>query len=129
MERLDPPHIPNAVARIPGPKRKRAPRHAITRMVEVVRSFSFKLNVGNYESRDFFCSEKAVCPLDKAEEVSVALYQFCKRQVLRDVREYDAERKAILAGELPRPAVHPVAATNARAFEQYQAKNGQEVAK
>ena len=121
MERLgEPARIPTEGAGIPGKKRKRAPRHAITAMVEVVRSFAFKLNVGNYESRDFFCSQKAVCPMDRAEEVSIALYQFCKTQVLRDVREYDAERKAIIAGELPKP--HPVAAANARAFEQHKVK-------
>jgi len=56
--------------------------------VEVVRSFAYKLNVGNYESRDFFCSEKSECAAEDAPEVSAALYQFCKTQVLEAVKEY-----------------------------------------
>jgi len=61
--------------------------------VEVVRSFSYKLNVGNYESRDFFCSEKAQCKAEDAEHVSDLLYQFCKSQVLESVRDYLADKK------------------------------------
>jgi len=61
--------------------------------VEVVRSFSYKLNVGNYESRDFFCSEKAQCKAEDAEHISDLLYRFCKTQVLEAVREYMAEKK------------------------------------
>lgn len=60
---------------------------------EIVRSFSFKLNAGNYESRDFFCSQKVSCPLDKAEEISSLVYQFCRTQVLRDVAEFKAANK------------------------------------
>jgi hypothetical protein len=56
--------------------------------VEIVRSFTYKLNVGNYESRDFFCSQKAECKLADAMEVSEALYQFCKQQVMRAVNDY-----------------------------------------
>jgi hypothetical protein len=57
-------------------------------LVEIARSFSFKLNCGNYESRDFFCSEKAEVPEDEAEIKSEQLYQFCKGQVLKSVEEY-----------------------------------------
>jgi hypothetical protein len=56
--------------------------------VEIVRSFSYKLNCGNYESRDFFCSQKAECAAEDAAHVSEMLYQFCKSQVLASVREY-----------------------------------------
>jgi len=64
--------------------------------VEIVRSFSYKLNVAayggpQYESRDFFCSEKAECSIQDADEVSFALYQFCKHQVLQSVKEYIAD--------------------------------------
>ena len=61
------------------------------RKVEVCRSFSYKLNAGNYESRDFFASQKSECAIEDAAEVSVALYQFCKSQVLQAVREYRAD--------------------------------------
>jgi hypothetical protein len=61
--------------------------------VEICRSFAYKLNAGNYESRDFFCSQKSECAADDAMEVSAALYHFCRSQVLASVREYQAEMK------------------------------------
>lgn len=57
------------------------------RMVEIARSFSFKLNLGGYQSCDFFCSEKAQCAPADAEEVSQKLFEFCRSQVLRSVQE------------------------------------------
>lgn len=60
-------------------------------LVEIARSFSFKLNVGNYESRDFFCSQKAECKLKDSERISEALHEFCKAQVMKDVNAYRAE--------------------------------------
>ena len=59
--------------------------------VEVARSFSYKLNMGNYESRDFFCSQKAECKPEDAEKTSDALHDFCKKQVLRAVDSYRRE--------------------------------------
>lgn len=56
--------------------------------VEVARSFSFKLNVGNYESRDFFCSQKAECKAEDAEATSEKLHAFCRTQVLKAVKEH-----------------------------------------
>lgn len=67
-----------------------------SRMTEVVRSFSFKLNVGNYESRDFFCSQKTQCPADEAEDYSEAVHQFCKAEVLKAVRAYHQERQEMI---------------------------------
>jgi hypothetical protein len=64
-------------------KKHRAP----VRMVEMVRSFTFKLNLGNYESADFFQSAKTTCREDEAEEVSEMLHQFCKAQVLKSANE------------------------------------------
>lgn len=63
------------------------------KLIEIVRSFSYKLNVGNYESRDFFASQKAECRPQDAERVSQALHDFCKRQVLEAVRQYQAETR------------------------------------
>jgi len=65
-----------------------APQH---HLIEIARSFSFKLNAGNYESRDFFCSQKAECSPEDADETSERLYQFCKAQVMKAVREYREE--------------------------------------
>ena len=61
------------------------------KLVEVCRSFSYKLNVGNYESRDFFCSQKAEVPEIEAVETSEALYQFCKNEVIKSVNSYKYE--------------------------------------
>lgn len=70
--------------------------------VEIVRSFSFKLNVGNYESRDFFCSQKVVCDAIEVDEVSSKVYQWCKQQVLGAVREYKREEAAAERRMAPR---------------------------
>ncbi len=55
---------------------------------EIVRSFSYKLNVGQYESRDFFCSQKSECRIEDAEDIGERLYQFCKSQVMKSVNDY-----------------------------------------
>lgn len=63
--------------------------------VEIARSFSLKVNLGNYESSDFFASQKSECAIEDAEEVSMALYAFCKAQVLQAAREFKASREPI----------------------------------
>jgi len=64
-------------------------------LVEVARSFSYKLNCGNYESRDFFCSQKAECKAEDVERISGLLHQFCKQEVMRAVA---LERAALKEG-------------------------------
>jgi hypothetical protein len=66
-------------------------------MVEVVRSVAFKLNLGNYQSMDFFCSQKAQCPADEVDQVSADLYDWCYDQVMESVR--DVKRKQALKNE------------------------------
>lgn len=58
------------------------------KLVEIARSFAYKLNIGNYQSADFFCSQKIECPESEAEETSKRLYHFCKTMVEKDVNEY-----------------------------------------
>ena len=58
------------------------------KLVEVARSFSYKLNCGNYESRDFFCSQKVECPEAEAEKKSEELYMFVKNEVMKSVGAY-----------------------------------------
>lgn len=72
---------------------------ALCRKTEIARSFSYKLNMGNYESRDFFCSQKAECLERNAEDTSERLYQFCKSQVMKAVREYQQECSDSVARE------------------------------
>ena len=74
------------------------------RRVEVARSFSYKLNVGNYESRDFFCSQKSECLESEAEDLSERLYIFCRTQVLRAVAEYQRMREDQQQRKLERKA-------------------------
>ena len=62
------------------------PRHA--RRMEVVRSFSRKINLGNYESADFFCSARSECAVEDQAEVAASLYLFCRNTVLREAKEY-----------------------------------------
>lgn len=61
--------------------------------VEIVRSFSYKLNCANhggaqYESRDFFASQKAECAIEDSADVSAALFAFCRSEVIHSVKEY-----------------------------------------
>ncbi len=67
-----------------------APEPKTQTLTKIARSFSYKLNVGNYESRDFFCSQSGECSPDDADSVSADLHQFCVDQVLEAVRQYRA---------------------------------------
>ena len=55
---------------------------------EITRSFSYKVNLGNYQTADFFCSQKAEVPEEDAEKTSEALYEFCKNEVMKSVERY-----------------------------------------
>lgn len=79
-------------------------KHHENHKVEIARSFSYKLNVGNYESRDFFCSQKAECLDSEAEDLSERLYIFCRTQVLRAVAEYQRMREDQQQKKLERSA-------------------------
>ena len=72
------------------------------KLVEVARSFSMKKNLGNYESVDFFASQKAEVPEEEAEKTSEALYQFCKAECVKSLNEFLKERetpKTVLSAE------------------------------
>ncbi len=66
-------------------------------LVEVVRSVSFKLNLGNYQSMDFFASQKAQCHAEEADSVSADLYEWCLEQVMdsvKDIQKKQAQKAA-----------------------------------
>lgn len=70
------------------------------RHVEIVRSVSFKLNLGNYQSMDFFCSQKAQCQPDEADSTSADLYEWCYEQVMesvKQVKDKQAKKEAAMA--------------------------------
>jgi hypothetical protein len=100
----EPPRKPAAVETTPQPAPPRAaapepgkqPDHYIwfPNLVEVARSYTFKLNLGNYQTADFFCSQKAECRPEDADLVSDKLYEFCKRQVMKAVAAETGRRTA-----------------------------------
>ena len=57
-------------------------------LTEITRSFSRKLNLGRYETADFFCSQKLEVPIKEAEEASKQAFHFCKMMVEQDVQNY-----------------------------------------
>ena len=61
------------------------------KLIEVCRSFSYKLNVGNYESRDFFCSQKREVLEKEAVKMSEELAKFCEDEVMKAVYNYKLE--------------------------------------
>lgn len=75
---------------MPKAKKARKPKEAT---IEIARSFSFKLNAGNFESRDFFCSAKKECKESEAEATSEALYEFSKGEVVKSVNRWKAQFK------------------------------------
>lgn len=74
-------------------KIKKSKKQNKVKSVEIARSFSYKHNAGNYESRDFFCSMKVECKEKDAEVTAQNVYEFCKKMVLKDVNSYIAGSK------------------------------------
>ena len=75
--------------------------------IEVARSFGYKLNVGNYETRDFFCSCKVTEEVEDVNaellgKLSKTLFAFCQQQVRNDVAEY--KRAMSAAKSQPKPS-------------------------
>ena len=64
---------------------------SLPQLVEIARSFSYKLNTGNYESRDFFCSQKIEVFESEAKEASERLFAFCQDEVMKSVHNYQLE--------------------------------------
>ena len=73
------------------------PPAAETRMIGITRSFSYKLNLGDYQSADFFCSQRAECDPAMAQEVSRDLDQFCQDEVREAILNFKRAREAKIA--------------------------------
>ena len=71
------------------------------KLVEVARSYSRKVNMGNYETSDFFCSKKEECYKSESEKVSAELHDFCQAEVEFSINAYKEEHKPV---EPPKPA-------------------------
>ena len=61
--------------------------------IEIVRSYSQKVNIGNYQTLDFFCSAKAEVAEDESLEISKSLNAFCRQEVAKSIAEYLATPK------------------------------------
>lgn len=70
------------------------------KLIEVCRSFGRKINLGGYETADFFESRKEEVPESEAEETSKRLIGFCKTTVEKEVDEYITSR---LVATVPEP--------------------------
>lgn len=79
-------------------KRIAGARSESGREVEIVRSFSYKLNLkladGSpaYEDCQFFCSKKDFCDREDAHELSRDLFDFCMDEVLEDIQNFKGRR-------------------------------------
>jgi hypothetical protein len=82
-------------------KRRTVGRRKPDDVIEVCRSFAFKLNVGNYESRDFFCSAKLGVESPRAEAVSAILATFCRSEVMKTVDDYKRAEEKEKEAKLP----------------------------
>lgn len=68
-----------------------ANRKTTPKLVEIARSFSYKLSLPNYQNADFFCSQKVEVPEDQAEKKSEELYLFCRGEVAKSVTLFKEE--------------------------------------
>ncbi len=62
---------------------------------EITRGYTHKIQLGNYESVDLFCSQKIECNVEQAEEVSAKIYKFCRDQVVKDIPFAKSEGRKI----------------------------------
>jgi hypothetical protein len=65
------------------------------KLIEICRSASAKVNIGNFSSRDFFCSAKEECEVKDMEETSKRLFHFCKMMISADIKAYFQEHPEV----------------------------------
>lgn len=71
------------------------------KLIEIARSYTRKINLGNYESLDVFCSAKEEVPKKEAEKTSERLFKFCKKEVIKSVDEYRSKQIEDLPAKEP----------------------------
>lgn len=59
--------------------------------IEISRSYSEKVNMGNHQTFDSFCSAKCEVDEKEADQKSKELYEFCKEQVKKEIKEHREE--------------------------------------
>ena len=85
------------------------------KLTSITRSFSYKKSLGNYQMADFFCSQTAECKASEEEKASEALYQFCKREVVKSLNEF--EKNGLLE---PQPPVVPISQEDPEGWQKMQ---------
>jgi hypothetical protein len=69
-------------------KKDAPPKPENLKVVEITRSYSRKVNLGNYQSEDYFCSQKAeVVEGDDIHAVSAWLAYQCKVEVESSIKQ------------------------------------------
>ena len=56
--------------------------------IEITRSYSQKVNIGNYQTLDFFMSASAEVVEDEVAEKSQELNELCRNEVRKSIEEY-----------------------------------------
>ena len=64
-----------------------------TKKFEITRSYSQKVKIGDYLTSDFFCSAKAEIDEAEKETKSAELNEFCYKEVLKSIKEYEDSKK------------------------------------
>ncbi len=64
-------------------------------LTTVTRGYKHKVNLGGYESCDIWCSQSIECEVERKDEVSKAIYKWCKSEVVKDIPEAKAEGRKI----------------------------------
>lgn len=53
--------------------------------IEISRSYSQKVNIGNYQTKDYFCSARCECALIEVEKISEMLDDLVQNEVLKSI--------------------------------------------
>ncbi len=61
--------------------------------VVVTASFSYKMNLGNYQTADFHCSQSAECSEYERDIAYSNMFQFCKERVREEVVRFKKEHR------------------------------------
>jgi len=84
--------------------------------IEVTRSFSFKKNIGNYQSLDLFFSQKAECSPENAAQTSRMLVEFCRNEVAKDIAELQESHPEFFRAD--RLIIRPIASSDTEARDE-----------
>ena len=61
--------------------------------IEITRSYSQKKNLGNYETKDYFCSAKVECNINDVVEKSKMLDELVQGEVIKSLSENEPKKE------------------------------------